>query len=155
MLDEITVTGNLSPSFRLEIDSHKALARILKRFMGKQLEIHISEFKRQRSLAQNRWIWGLCVPTVKGWLKETQGEKYTKDEVYYYIQSVLGRKTIIKEIAGEEVIIMEGKRMSQMTTKEFSDAVEEIVQYFAERGLAIPLPKPGTNNLISDHIKDD
>lgn len=154
-MDEITLTGTLTPSLRLELDHSDRLRRILKQFLDKPLEITIGIFSKQRSARQNRWIWGYCVPTVMGWLKETQGEKYTKDEVYYYIQNVLGYGTVIKEIAGQEVIIMEGKRMSQMTTKQFSEAVETIVAHFAERGLEIPLPIPGSNNTLSDYIKDE
>jgi hypothetical protein len=155
-MDELTVTGNLSPSYRLEIDSSDKLKRILSKFKDKHLEITISIFRRKRSLSQNRWIWGVCVPTVRGWLKDTQGVSYDKDEVYYYIQGkALRRKIIIKEIAGEEVPVLEGKRMSQMTTKEFAEAVEDIVAYYAERGLVIELPRPGTNNVITEFIKDE
>ncbi len=155
-MDELVVLGTMGEDYKLSLmDSHR-MGRILKAWIGKDLEITIKGFKRQRSLAQNRWMWGVCVPTVQAWLKETQGISYTKDEVYYYINSAaLRRKTVVKEIAGEEVVILEGKRFSQQTTGEFSDSVEEIVQYFGERGLKIPLPKPKTNNLISDYLKDE
>ena len=134
------------------------LGRILKPYKDtdKPLEITIAIHRRQRSLAQNKWMWGVCVPTVMGWLKDTQGEKYAKDEIYYYINSkAVGRGTVIKEIAGEEVVVLEGKRFSQMTTIEFSEAVDKIVLYFAERGLEIPLPKDGTNNLLNDYLSDE
>lgn len=150
--------GSMTPDFGLEIMDAKLMSRVLKQFQEteKPLEITISIFHRQRSLAQNRWMWGVCVPVVKGWLKETQGENYTKDEVYYYLNgTVLRQKPEIKEILGEEVIVLTGKRFSQMTTTEFSDAVDEIVAYFAERGLEIPMPVPGSNNLLSDYLKDE
>ena len=157
MRDEFTLLGTMDEKYNISFtDSHR-LGRILNRFVGidKPLEITVSIHRRQRSLAQNRWIWGVCVPTVKGWLLDTKGEKYTADEVYYYINSILGRKPVFTEIAGEEVIIMEGKRFSQMNTAEFADAVEEIVRYFDERDLEILLPKPKTNNLVSDYLNDE
>jgi hypothetical protein len=40
-----------------------------------------------------------------------------------------------------------------MNTLEFSDAVEKIVQYFADRGLEIPLPEG--ENTLNDFLKDD
>ena len=157
MRDEFTLLGTMDESYNISfMDSHK-LGRILHRFVetDKPLEVTVSIHRRQRSLAQNRWMWGVCVPTVKGWLLETQGVKYTADEVYYYINSILGRKPVVSQIAGEEVIILEGKRFSQMNTAEFSDAVENIVLYFGERGLEILLPKPNTNNLVSDYLNDE
>ena len=158
MTDEFTLLGTMDENFNISfMDSHK-LARILKRYRDtdKPLEVTVSIHRRQRSLAQNRWIHGICVPTVRGWLKDTQGEKYTHDEVYYYLNAaVIGRVPEVRDIAGEEVIILEGKRFSQMNTKEFSEAVDRIVLYFAERGLEIPLPRPKTNNLISDYLDDE
>lgn len=155
-MEELTVTGHLSPSLRLEIDSSNQLARLLSRFKDKHLEITITIFRRKRSLAQNRWIWGVCIPTVLGWLKDTQGVRYTKEEVYAFIQqNVLGHKFILREIDGEEVLVLDGKALKNMTTKEFSEAVEEIVEYYALRGLVIELPKPDSNNVITDFLKDD
>lgn len=155
--EEYTLLGEMDGDFRISIhDSHR-LARILKPFAetDKPIEVTIRIHRRQRSLAQNRWMHGVCVPTVMGWLKDTQGEKYTHDEVYVFLNTVvLGKKPIVKEVAGEEVIIMTGKRFSQMTTLQFSEAVDEIVRYFADRGLDIPLPKDGTNNLLNDYLRD-
>ena len=153
----MTLLGTMGDDFSISLmDAHR-MGRILIPFAetDKPLEITISIHRRQRSLAQNRYIWGVVVPTVMGWLLDTQGEKFTADEVYYYINSILRRKPVFKEMAGEEVIIMEGKRFSQMTTKEFAEAVDEIVAYFDERGLEIKLPKKGTNNLLSDFLNDD
>jgi len=158
MHKEITLLGKMDEDFRVLFQDVRLFTRLLQPFQetDKPLEITISIHRRQRSLAQNRWMWGVCVPTVLGWLKDTQGEKYTKDEVYYYINAkAVGRTPVIKEIAGEEVIILEGKRFSQMTTLEFSEAVDKIVAYFDERGLTIHLPKEGTNNLLSDYLKDE
>ena len=154
--DELTILGSMTPDYNLEImDSHK-LVRLLKKFLDKPLEITLCTFHRQRTLSQNRYCWGVIVPTVKGWLKETQGETYTKDEVYYYVNAkALGRRVIIKEVAGEEVPILEGKRFSQMTTVEFAEAVDKIVEYFGELGLEILLPKPKGSNLISEFLDDE
>lgn len=156
--DELTILASMGEDFKITPMFPKKMARLLKKYVGieKPLEVVISIHHRQRSLAQNRWIWLICSSTVMAWLKETQGINYTKDEVYAYVQTAaLGRKMELKEIAGEEVIVLEGKRFSRMTTLEFSESVEIIVQYFAERGLDIPLPKPKTNNLVSDYLIDE
>lgn len=156
MTDEMTFLGTMGEDFTVSLMDSQRMGRLLKKYVEteKPLEVTISIHRRQRSLAQNRWIHGVCVPTVQGWLRDTQGEKYTHDEVYVFLNTVvLGSKPIIKDVAGEEVIVMTGKKFSAMTTLEFSDAVEEIVRYFTERDLTIPLPKPKGSNLISDYLK--
>lgn len=155
--EEYTVTGYLSPDCKsLEIDHSDSLARIFRVLKGIQLEISFKKFYRKRSLAQNRWMWGVCVPTVQQWLYETKGENHDKEAIYTFLRvRVVGDEPRIEEFMGEEVIYLTGKRFSQMNTVEFSDAVEKIVNYFANRGLEIPLPKPKTNNLITDYVDED
>lgn len=156
--DEFTFLGTMGEDFRITPMASGKLARLLHKYVNheKSLEVTISIHRKQRSLAQNRWMHGVCVPTVQGWLRDTQGEKFTREEVYVYINTVaLRRKPEIKDIAGDEVIVMAGKRFSQMTTLEFSEAVDEIVNYFDERGLEVKLPKPNTNNLVSDYLNDE
>lgn len=158
MSKELTLLGEMEDGYKVVFHHIQKVARLLKPFMetDKPLEVTISIHRRQRSLAQNRWIHGICVPTVQGWLYDTQGVKYTHDEVYVYLNTVvLDQKPEIKEVAGEEVIVMTGKRFSQMNTLEFSEAVNEIVRYFADKGLEILLPKDKTNNLVSDFLNDD
>ena len=46
-----------------------------------------------------------------------------------------------------------------MTTVEFNEAIDKIIFHYAEKGLEIPLPVPGSNNTITDFanykIKDE
>lgn len=138
----------------LTITGGKVLWRIFQIVYAESLEIVFKVFRNQRSGAQNRWIWGVAVPTVRAWMLETQGEKYTPDEVYAWLRiSVLGYKPVIKDIGGEEVVTMTGKRFSAMNTKEFSEAMQLIVDVMAERDCLIPLPRE--SNFIHEFIKDE
>lgn len=120
------------------------------------LETIIKPFRYKRSKAQNNWLWGVAVCTILAWHKETTGEKLTKETIYVYLNvNVLGNSPEIKEILGQEVIVMTGKRFSQMTTKEFCDAVEIIISTYDKLGCHIPLPKEKTNNLLNDFIEDN
>jgi len=154
---DYTVLGKLSPDLTsLEIDHAEPMKRLLKNLEGLTLEINIKRFFHQRSLAQNRWIWGICITTIQAWLKETNGEFPDKDTVYAFLRiRVVGHGVVIREMDGFEVPVIEGKRFSQMTTVEFSDAVEKIVEYYALRGLEVPLPKPKGNNLINEYLNDE
>lgn len=149
------VTGSLSEDCQyLILDHSKMLRRVIRYLVGERLEIKFSKLRQRRSDAQNRYIWGVLVPTVMAWRKETEGKVYEKDEVYAWLRiSLLGHKPEIRDVIGETVIVMTGKRFSKMTTKEFAEAVETMVQELAERGCEVPLPRE--QNFITDHISDD
>lgn len=152
---DYTVSGTLSPDGRsLEITNAPRAVRLWKHLIGVDLEITFKKFYRKRSLAQNRWIWGVCVPTVIQYLLDTTGVHHSKEAVYSFLRMVvIGNEAWVETIDGQDVIYITGKRFSQMTTKEFSEAVEKIVAYYAEREVEIPLPKPKTNNLITDYAE--
>lgn len=121
---------------------------------GVPVRISVTKLVRQRSLRQNAYLWGVIVPTVSAWMRETEGVKYTPDEVYTWLRlSLLDEKPVVKEIAGLEVIVMAGKRFSAMSTAEFSEAVDTIIRKMAERGCVVPLPKG--ENLLTDFVVDD
>lgn len=143
----ITDKGLLKPKEHLKI---KNIFRA-RGWVGKSVILEVSKYYRNRTNRQNRYIWGVMVPIIQRWILETQGEKVTKDQAYMYLRmGVLEEKPVITEIAGTEVITFESKRFSRMNTKEFSEAIEEVIAIMAERGCAIPLPNE--ENLITDFL---
>lgn len=153
---DYTFTGKLSPDCKsLEIDSAPALARLFRPLLDVPLEINIKKFYRKRTLAQNNWIWGVCIPTIRAWLKETTGSCPSAEAVYTFLRvKVIGHEAVVEKVGDTDIIVLQGKRFSAMTTIEFAAAVDVIVEYYLEIGLEIPLPKPKTNNYITDFIKD-
>lgn len=151
---EFTVVGELNEECSaLLIHNFKPLSRMIRPLKEKTLEISFKVLRLQRSAAQNRYIWGVVVPTVRAWMKETNGEAPEKDAVYVWMRkSLLGHSVEVKEILGEEIIIMTGRRFSQMNTKEFGEAIDTIVQKMAEMGCIVPLPRE--NNFLSDFLRD-
>lgn len=84
---------------------------------------------------------------------EKHGESHTHDEVYTWLRiSLLGQKLRVVELAGESVTLMDGKRFSAMNTKEFAEAVEDIVAKMDEKECHIPLPRK--ENLLTDFIDE-
>jgi hypothetical protein len=154
---EYTFTGKLSADCRsLQIDFAEKIARILQPIRETQLEITIKKFFRQRSLAQNAWMWGVCIPTIRAWMKERTGSCPSAEAIYAFLRiKVVEHEVVIETIDGIDVPVVTGKRFSQMNTVEFSESVEKIILHYAERGLEIPLPKPKTNNYITDFVKDE
>ena len=124
-----------------------------KKLIGEPVIIGVEKYRKQRSKRQNRYVWGVIVPILQNWHRETQGEAITKDEAYAYIRTgILEEKPVIKSVAGVEVITFENKRLSQRTTKDFAEVVDRVVNVMSERGCHIPLPKE--ENLLTDFIDD-
>lgn len=153
---EYTFTGKLSEDCRsLEIDFADKIRRLLIPLKDDMLEITIKIFRRNRTIAQNSWLWGICIPTVRAWMKEINGECPSAEAMYAFFRiSIVGHNVTIESINGIDTPVVSGKRFSQMNTVEFSESVEKIVQYYADLGLEIPLPVPKTNNYITDYCQD-
>jgi hypothetical protein len=156
---DMTFTGMLSEDCRsIVIDNAQGILRVLYTAKGIPLEINIKKFHKLRTAAQNRYIWGLVIPTIRTWQIETTGECNSKDGLYAFLRiSIVGQEVIIEEISGVDCPIIKGKRFSEMTTVEFNEAIDKIILHYAELGLTIPLPVPGSNNTLSDfvNIKDE
>lgn len=151
---EFDVTGELSEDgYSLIIHHAQAMRRLWNGFGGKVLRIRFAIFRQKRSDAQNRYIHGVVVPTVKAWYRETQGETKTNDEIYVWLRvGLLGQKPVITEMLGSQVITMTGKRFSKQNTKEFTESIETIISLMAEKGCVIPLPRE--HNFIGDFLED-
>lgn len=151
---EFEVLGELSED-RLSLVLHhgKMYKRVLGNLVGKVLKIKFSIYRSKRSDAQNRYMWGVVVPTVKNWYLETHGEKKDPEEIYAWLNiSILGNKPKIVNIMDEDVIVMTGKRFSAMNTKEFAEAVDTIVKEMDAKGCYISLPEG--DNFLHDHVTD-
>jgi len=148
--NEIIVMGRLSSDLKsLEITHADKVSRLLAPLQDEDLEISIKKFYKRRTAAQNRWIWGVCIPQIITWMKNNEGTAPSKEALYTYLRThVVGQEIVLEQVGEHEVPILKGKRFSQMTTKEFSDAVDKIVDYYAERGLEINLPKD--DNVVTD-----
>ncbi len=152
---DYTVTGKFSDDLRsIIIDSGGLLVRLFQTIKDTPLEITIRPFYKQRTAAQNRWIWGVAVVTVQAFLKETTGVLHSKDAIYVFLRvKVLGHEPVIETVQGVEIIVIKGKHFSQMNTVEFSEAAEKIIDYYEPLGCIIEFPKG--NNTITDFLKDE
>lgn len=152
-----TFTGKLTPDCHsITIDHGSSMSRILKPIVDDPLEITIKKFYRKRTNAQNNWIWGPCIITIRAHMKEKNGVAPSAEAVYLFLRvGVCKQEVVIETINGVDLMVVKGKHFSEMTTVEFAQKVEEIVEYYAtEEGVEIPLPKPKTNNYITDYIND-
>lgn len=133
MLKKISLTGTLTDDCEgLRFEMPALYKRALFGWRGKKLEFDIRIFRSLRSEKQMRYLWGYVVPRIQGHVWDFQGEWLEDEEIYAYIHTkILGYKLIIRNVMGVDMMTMEGKRMSKMTTVEFNQAVKKIQDYYA------------------------
>lgn len=135
----------------IRLDQAKAIRRVIFSVFGVRMEVKFKPHRARRSDRQNRYIWGVVVPCVRAWKYETEGVKYEKDEIYLWLRvGLLGHKPVITDVSGVQVITMSGKRFSQMNTKEFTDAIEDIRQRLALQDCVVPEPRQ--ENFLSEFL---
>lgn len=127
------------------------VSQILQNWHGLDLIETIQPFRKNRSLAQNRYLYGVIIPVIKNHFKQNTGEDMDKGtiEVYLY-ENVLGHTLERRTMLGVEVFVAKGKKFKEMTTVEFNDAKEIIQEYFAQFECWIPDPRE--QNLLTDYI---
>lgn len=151
-LNEINISGELDDEDRLILDDLPFINRTLMKFRKKKLAINITELTVNATLSQKRYWFGLVIPLIISFHKETQGELLSKDDVHPYILTkILGLKLTSKVIFGQEVFVVEGKSLRTMSTKDFNEAKTLVQEHFAQKGLDIPDPRE--NNLLNNHLK--
>ena len=136
LIGKVNEEGHIVPTNIQEIKEDLKIA-----FGDKDIEISIKKHRRSRSGRQNRWYWGVAVPTVQSGIKEQTGIVYDKDTIHALILNSVGAISMeTKNIMGMNVIEVKQKRTSDMSVEEFSEFFMLIQQHFAEKGIDIPEP---------------
>jgi hypothetical protein len=153
---DITITGKLSEDCKsILIDNVESIIRILYIHKDTPLEVNLKKFHRQRTVAQNSYVWGVMIPTIRSWQLETTGSCNSEEAIYAFLRiTVIGDEVVIEEVQGVDTAVVKGKRFSQCTTVEFAERVDKIILYYAERGLEIKLPVPKSNNYLNNFSRD-
>lgn len=145
----------------LFIGKFPKIARLLRRMAAGNdeglLEVRVRELRRNRSDAQNRYYWGVCVVYIMRHLKATQGKDYTRGEVHALnLLLVAEAKAEVRELPDPRdpsktvnVYVEVGKTTSQMNTIEFNNFISDLQLYWAETGLDIPDPEDDGHNFIT------
>lgn len=114
----------------------------MEKLEGERVTVKVEKVKRKRSDKQNRWYWGLAIPTIQNGIEEQTGERYDKNTIHAMILNLVGGlKMETKIIMGMNVIEVKQKRTSEMTTEEFCDFYEKLQAHFAEKDIIIPDPE--------------
>jgi hypothetical protein len=102
----------------------------------KDYELTLCEKKRTRSLSQNRLLWSLYQQIIDRGGEAMQG--WERDDLHEFF--------LIEHFGGEPKQLFERfriqplQRSSSLSKQDFSDFVEHIVRFMAQRGVALDLP---------------
>jgi len=102
------------------------------------LEVQIKEYKDNRTLEQNAYLWGVVYPAIREWHIEKHGIDYTCEEYHeHYKKRFID--SIVKEVFGDiqKIYTTKGSK------KKFNSYIEKLYQHYAEQGLYIPSPDKG------------
>lgn len=101
----------------------------------------IEKYFGQRSSNQNRYLHGIVIPLVLEGLRDT-GHNEVKDvhDAKKVIKSLFLKRKVVNENTGE-VITEIVKDTHDLSTKEMSDFIDQVVQWAAEY-LSITIPAP-------------
>ncbi len=103
----------------------------------KDYELTLCETKRTRSLSQNRLLWSLYQQIIDRGGEAMQG--WDRDDLHqFFLGNFHGWDKV--KLFGQTRMRPMG-RSSNLSKQEFSDYVDSIVRFMAERGVVLDLPE--------------
>ena len=104
----------------------------------------IVKTRKQRSLNQNGFYWGIVVDMVKDGLRDVGYDDFrTNDQVHEFLKVLFLKKDVPNKLTGEVITMVQSTR--DLTTIEFMDYLERIAQWASEF-LGIVIPQPNTQS---------
>tara|TARA_R110000751_G_scaffold26901_3_gene71521 strand:+ start:6635 stop:7078 length:444 start_codon:yes stop_codon:yes gene_type:complete len=115
---------------------------------GKDVVVDIKKHKKSRSIAQNRWYWGIALKKITQDLYNIQGQLFTKEEIHAYHKAIIkSTKFTSLNVLGDEIMIFEDISTKAMNTIQFNDWKQSIQNHWALKG--IDIPDPNEENFIN------
>lgn len=131
------VNGKIKRNAKTVIDAFKA-------FEGKNLTLILMPLKKQRSVSQNAYYWGVVIPIWKNILKTEWGEFYSKEETHDFLKYNCNYLEKVNTDTGE--IIRLSKSTTQNSTTDQEDFHLKCRQLAEEMfSVIIPLPNEQIN----------
>jgi len=99
------------------------------------------KIRRQRSIAQNAYYWGVVCDMVKDGLKDAGFEGiFTAEDAHEVMKSMFLKRSVYNQDTGE-VLAKFGRSTANLSTIEFIEYIERIIQWAAEYlGINVPYP---------------
>ena len=113
----------------------------LSKFDNQDVYVSVKKHQPKRSVKQNNWYYGVAIPMIQAFILETQGEKYSKEDInQYHLNTIVKPQIEVKAIFNTPCTVYKIKRTSEMSTAEFMEFKDKIQMYWATMDLIIPDP---------------
>ncbi len=136
----ITATAFCDDAGHFSVDNSEVFLEAIRgEFLGKPCVVTVSRKQTKRSLAQNRWHWGVAIPLIA----EHCGYDHHEHEALHYdlLAVRFGTKAVTPLIPEAPPRIVPSKTSSELNTIEFSDYMDWLIRYAAEKfDVVIPFP---------------
>ena len=133
--------GKVNQDYTVQLHDLRFSQNFLHKYVGKDVEIEVRLEAKTRSDKQNRWYWGVAIPTIINCIKEFEGIEYSKEEIHEFVlKNIIRPEVKVSVVMGQQLITYVAKTTSKMSTIEFNVFKESLQLYFAEKGIVIPDP---------------
>ena len=130
--------GKVDDNGVLTLRNRKQLKEDLKELKGKNVTVTIAKTKKNRSLEQSKYYWGVVVSLIRERFIEL-GNEVSKEETHDYLKQEFNYKEFVNEKTSEVIRIP--MSTATLTTLEFMDYIARI-QKFASEILDVYIPDP-------------
>jgi len=129
--------GEVNTRGQLDFDTAEMRTRwaYLKTLSGKRVDVIVRVHRKDRSLEQNNWIWGVAYPIIA----ESLGyDEHEHEDVHYALVEKCFGSHFDKRLGA----MVPNKRSSKLSTTEFSTYMSWLVRFAATDlgGIVVPLP---------------
>lgn len=140
--------GQIDGNGQLVLNDPRAFKRFAKTLSGERVTVTLTKAKSKRSLDQNAWIWGVAYPLIA---EHCGNDHHEHEQLHYDLLSVrYGTVAIAPMVPGAQPRIVPAKTTSSMTTTEFSEYMEWLARFAAEKlDVVIPLPDDANTGLAA------
>jgi hypothetical protein len=121
------------------LDNTRLFRAFVRQFKGQEIDVEVKKRTRQRSHAQNNWLWGVALPLIAEYLGYDHHEH---ERLHYDLLSVrFGTVAVAPLVDGAQPRIVPKKTSSELTTAEFTEYMEWLLRFAADKwGVVLPLP---------------
>lgn len=124
---------------KLQPNVTRQLLKDLKEFEGKRVLIKLSQKRKDRSMPQNRYYFGVVCEAFQIGAKETWGESISKEEAHENLKKECNYKELVSDDSGE--IFRISKSTADLTTLAFEEYLEKCRQFiYTWFGITVPMP---------------
>jgi hypothetical protein len=135
----LEIVATIQDDFTVKVHVPRLLKAVLASIgAGELVRIDIAKWYKKRTLKQNATSWGPDYELILQFIATKTGEIFSEEQLHdFHKRKILGYEE--SELAAG---LIKPKSTTDLNTVEFAEFRERYCQYWAERGLFIPDPKP-------------